>query len=52
MGEVLAVCVSKDKGMKKTNVEKRVLIPNCGLEGDAHSGNWHRRKSFSGGKYK
>ncbi|MBI4721921.1 MAG: MOSC domain-containing protein [Candidatus Stahlbacteria bacterium] len=51
MGEVLAVCISKNKGMKKTNVGHCELIPNFGLEGDAHSGrgatsNWHRQVSL------
>ncbi len=46
MGKIVGVCTSAKKGLKKKNVEKGVLIRNFGLEGDAHSGHWHRQLSL------
>ncbi|UCB53565.1 MAG: MOSC domain-containing protein [Candidatus Zixiibacteriota bacterium] len=46
MGEVIAVCVSKDKGEKKTPVESVLLKKEWGIEGDAHAGNWPRQVSL------
>lgn len=46
MGEVLAVCTSKDKGEKKTPVESVLLKEEWGIEGDAHAGNWPRQVSL------
>ena len=46
MSNVLAVCVSKNKGERKTPVEKVRLLLNHGIEGDAHAGNWHRQVSL------
>lgn len=35
---ILGVCVSDKKGIAKTNVGKANLIPNHGVENDAHAG--------------
>ena len=46
MGKVIAVCISKEKGIQKTPVESIVLKPDWGIEGDAHAGHWHRQVSL------
>lgn len=45
-GEVIAVCASRHKGVKKKNIHKGKLIECLGLEGDAHAGDWHRQVSL------
>ncbi len=45
-GRIVAVSVSDRKGVKKTNIECGRLVPNFGLEGDAHGGDWHRQISL------
>lgn len=45
-GRVVAVSVSVRKGVKKANVDAARLVENHGLEGDAHSGTWHRQVSL------
>lgn len=46
MGKIVAVCTSKGKGERKTNVGRGVLIVEHGLEGDGHAGPWHRQVSL------
>lgn len=46
MGEVVAVCVSKDKGEKKTPVQSVLFKEEWGINGDAHAGNWARQVSL------
>jgi MOSC domain-containing protein YiiM len=46
MGEVVAVCISKDKGEKKRPVQSVLLREEWGIEGDAHAGNWPRQVSL------
>ena len=46
MGKVLAISISKKKGIPKTNIDTANLIENHGIEGDVHAGNWHRQVSF------
>lgn len=46
MGEVMAVCISEVRGTSKYPVEQIHLVPNHGIEGDAHAGNWHRQVSL------
>lgn len=46
VGEVIAVCVSEEKGTSKRNVGRAVLRPDWGVEGDAHAGPWHRQVSL------
>jgi cyclic pyranopterin phosphate synthase len=45
-GKVIAVSISKRKGIPKTNTDSAKLIENYGIEGDIHAGNWHRQISF------
>ena len=40
---IVAVCVSRNKGEKKTPVAQVELRPGHGIVGDAHAGNWHRQ---------
>jgi MOSC domain-containing protein YiiM len=37
-GRVLAISVSDRKGIKKENIPQALLVPDHGLEGDAHAG--------------
>lgn len=46
MAKVLAVCTSEIKSVLKKPVEEVHLLPNHGIEGDAHAGNWHRQVSL------
>ena len=43
---VISVNVSKDKGEKKHNIEKCMLIKDMGLKNDAHAGFMHRQVSL------
>jgi TatD DNase family protein len=43
---IKALCISKERGTAKTNVDKIELIENYGLKGDAHAGSWHRQVSL------
>lgn len=45
-GKIVAISISKKKGIPKTNIETARLIENHGIEGDIHAGNWHRQVSF------
>ena len=45
-GSVLAVCVSENKGERKTPVASVELRPEHGIVGDAHAGEWHRQVSL------
>ncbi|MEW6613866.1 MAG: MOSC domain-containing protein [Thermodesulfobacteriota bacterium] len=45
-GRVIAVCISKDKGTRKENINRGKVIKGFGFEGDAHAGNWHRQVSL------
>ena len=44
--KIISLAISKKKGTRKHAVKEAVLIPNHGLEGDAHAGSWHRQVSF------
>lgn len=46
IAKVIAVCISKNKGERKTPVESVNLLPNHGIEGDGHAGDWHRQVSL------
>lgn len=46
MGKVLAVCSSEIRGVQKTEVGGGSFLPQWGLEGDAHGGDWHRQVSL------
>ncbi len=45
-GKVIAVCISEHKGIQKTEVPSIKLVPEWGIEGDAHAGKWHRQVSL------
>lgn len=45
-GKIVAISISKKKGIPKTNVQSAKLIENFGIDGDIHAGNWHRQVSF------
>ena len=40
--KVEALCISDEKGTPKRPVERVRLLPDHGIEGDAHAGGWHR----------
>ena len=44
--KVVAVCISQNKGERKTPVDSVELIANHGIAGDAHAGEWHRQVSL------
>jgi len=44
--QIIAVCLSQNKGERKTPVEAVELKPDCGIVGDGHAGNWHRQISL------
>jgi MOSC domain-containing protein YiiM len=48
MAKVIAINISKQKGVPKTTIAQGEFIENFGLKGDAHAGNWHRQVSFLG----
>ena len=48
MAKLIAINISKQKGVKKTAVPEGRLIEDFGLEGDAHAGKWHRQISLLG----
>jgi MOSC domain-containing protein YiiM len=45
-GKIISVNISKDKGEKKHNIEKCLLIKDMGLKDDAHAGFMHRQVSL------
>lgn len=45
-GSVYSICISKKKGTRKKPVAKAMVRPDWGIEGDAHSGTWHRQVSL------
>jgi len=46
VASIVAVCISKSKGVRKRDIKECRVIPNHGLEGDAHAGKWHRQVSL------
>ncbi|MCW8860337.1 MAG: MOSC domain-containing protein [Deltaproteobacteria bacterium] len=44
--QIVAVCISKNKGERKTPTERVELRTNHGIVGDAHAGDWHRQVSL------
>ena len=48
MAEVLAVCVSEARGVRKHPVAEAELRADYGVVGDAHAGSWHRQVSLLG----
>ncbi len=45
-GEVVAVCISERKGIRKTPVDSVTIRVGEGIVEDSHSGNWHRQVSI------
>ena len=45
---IKAVCISEKKGQQKHPVDQIRLVPDVGIPGDAHAGNWHRQVSLLG----
>ena len=45
-GRVVALSISREKGVPKENVSEVRIVEGYGVEGDAHGGNWHRQVSF------
>jgi len=43
---LIATCVSKNKGERKTPVSRVETKPDHGIVGDAHAGDWHRQVSL------
>jgi len=46
VAQVLAVCISDKKGVRKTPVASVEVLENHGVQGDAHAGDWHRQVSL------
>jgi len=46
VGRIEAICVSREKGVRKSSVAQVRLLQDFGLEGDAHAGAWHRQVSL------
>lgn len=47
-GLILSVNLSEKKGTRKHPVDSVELLPGHGIQGDAHSGPWHRQVSLLG----
>jgi MOSC domain-containing protein YiiM len=47
-GSLVSVCLSQEKGTRKTSFPGATLRANYGIVGDAHAGNWHRQVSLLG----
>ena len=43
---ITAVCISQNKGERKTPVKQIELLAEHGIIGDAHAGPWHRQVSL------
>ncbi len=46
MGNVLAVCISEERGTQKKSVDVIQCVPGVGIPDDAHRGEWHRQVSL------
>jgi len=46
MGRIEAICISNEKGERKTPVESAIVRADYGIESDAHAGSWHRQVSL------
>lgn len=46
MGKVVSINTSEKKGTVKKPCKKAFVKKNYGIEGDSHSGNWHRQISI------
>lgn len=46
MGKILAICISKQRGVQKNPINEAKVIADWGIEHDAHGGDWHRQVSL------
>jgi len=46
LAKVVAINISRRKGIPKDQIKEGVFIEDFGLEGDAHAANWHRQVSL------
>ena len=46
MGKILGICISEKRGTEKHEIQEANLVKDWGIEGDAHSGKWHRQVSL------
>lgn len=46
MGVVKGICISRERGTQKTEVEQAEFIADWGVKDDAHAGKWHRQVSL------
>ena len=46
MGNIIAVCISEQKGTQKKDVGSAKFVEDWGIENDAHAGHWHRQVSL------
>ena len=44
--KIISIATSKKKGTRKTTVDSVLVKKDYGIDGDAHSGPWHRQVSF------
>ena len=44
--KIVSIATSKKKGTRKTTLDSVLVKKDFGIEGDAHSGPWHRQVSF------
>jgi len=44
--QITAVCISENKGERKTPVDQVTLVEDHGIKDDAHAGPWHRQISL------
>lgn len=47
-GRIITICRSDKRGTAKYELPEARLIPDWGIEGDAHAGHWHRQVSLLG----
>ena len=45
-GHIVAISVSAEKGVRKSNVKEAQILENYGIAGDAHAGDWNRQVSL------
>ena len=48
-GKIRAICISKERGVEKSEVESAQLVEGEGIKDDAHAGKWHRQVSILSG---
>lgn len=46
MGEILAVCISTERGIQKKPIAEIECVKRHGIRGDAHGEDWHRQISL------